>query len=250
MTSNQLGEDTIQRIAVVTGAARGIGRAIAERLTSDGHRLVLFDRDEAELSQVAERLAASLMIVGDVTTQTDLDRLLQQTAEVAGPIGILVNNVGTAGKTASIEEQSDDDWQAVLDVLLTAPFRWSRAVVPIMRAEGWGRIINIASVAGKEGNPRLIPYSAAKAGLIGMTKALSREVCDAGILVNAVAPAVIETQLFEVIPYPQQQYMLSKIPLGRSGTPAEVAAAVSFLVSEATFTTGQTLDLSGGRCTY
>ena len=170
MTSNQLGEDTIQRIAVVTGAARGIGRAIAERLTSDGHRSVLFDRDEAELSQVAERLVASLMIVGDVTSQTDLDRLLQQTAEVAGPIGILVNNAGTAGKTASIEEQSDDDWQAVLDVLLTAPFRWSRAVVPIMHAEGWGRIINIASVAGKEGNPRLIPYSAAKAGLIGIAK--------------------------------------------------------------------------------
>lgn len=238
------------RGAIVTGAARGIGRAIAERLESDGHSVLLVDIDEDELERVCSQSDRLRGFVGDVCELTVIEEALQTARDLIGPIGILVNNAGVPGRNAPIEEQTDADWSRTIDVLLTAPFRWCRAVVPEMRRERWGRIVNIASVAGKEGNPNLLPYSVAKAGLICMGKALAREVATDGILVNAVAPGVVETELLNALTDAQVEYMLSRIPLGRAATSAEVAAAVAFLVGEATFTTAQTIDLSGGRCSY
>lgn len=235
------------RTAVVTGSARGIGLATARRLADDGYEVLLFDRDEAAVTQASRQIAGSRFVVGDVRSAEDIDRTLEA---FDGRVDVLVNNAGLPGRTAPIQEQTDDDWNRVIEILLTSPFRWCRAVVPYMRRAGWGRIVNIASVAGKEGNPNLIPYSVAKAGVICLTKALAKEVVDAGILVNAIAPAVIDTALLGDLPREQIDYMASRIPLGRLGTAEEVAAGVSFLVNQATFTTGQTLDLSGGRCTY
>ncbi|HZQ80705.1 MAG TPA: SDR family oxidoreductase [Gaiellaceae bacterium] len=234
----------------MTGAARGIGRAIAERLAEDGHEVLLVDLDDDELERVCAISPSLHPFAGDVCDSNAIAGALQAAHEVFGAVGILVNNAGVPGRNAPIEEQTDDDWARTLDVLLTAPFRWSRAIVPEMRREGWGRIVNIASVAGKEGNPNLLPYSVAKAGVICMGKALAREVADAGILVNSVAPGVVETDLLKSLTEQQVEYMLSRIPLRRPGTVDEVAAAVAFLVGEATFTTAQTIDLSGGRCSY
>jgi 2-dehydro-3-deoxy-L-rhamnonate dehydrogenase (NAD+) len=238
------------RAAIVTGAARGIGRAIAERLAADGYPVVLVDLDETELETVCAGSDLLHPFAGDVCDTATIGGALRFVRETVGPIGILVNNAGVPGRNAPIEEQTDEDWAKTLDVLLTAPFRWCRAAVPEMRREGWGRIVNIASVAGKEGNPNLLPYSVAKAGVICLGKALAREVAGDGILVNAVAPGVVETDLLKSLTEEQVEYMLSRIPLGRAGSVEEVAAAVAYLVGEATFTTGQTIDLSGGRCTY
>lgn len=239
-----------RRVAVVTGAARGIGLAVAERLARDGHRVALADLDEQTLGRARDSMPGSLAFAGDVRDPVYRDRVLGQTEAALGPIGILVNNAGVVGRTGPIEAQRDSDWETTLGVLLTATFQWSRAVVPSMKRTGWGRIVNIASVAGKEGNPNLIPYSVAKAGVICLAKALAKEVAANGVLVNAIAPAVINTDLLKTLPNHQVKYMLERIPLGRPGEPAEVADAVSFLVESGTFTTGQTLDLSGGRCTY
>lgn len=240
-----------QRTAVITGAARGIGLATATRLASDGHRVVLVDRDTAALADAVATIPGSVGHACDITHPSEPAGTFDAAADAFGPVEILVNNAGIAGRTALIEEQTDDDWERAIAVLLTAPFRWCRSAVAIMKVGGWGRIVNVSSVAGKEGNPNIIPYSAAKAGLIGLTKGLAKETARAGILVNAVAPAVIQTDLLRDVSPAMIEYMLSRIPLGRPGRPEEVAAAISWLVSEeSTFTTGQTLDLSGGRCTY
>jgi NAD(P)-dependent dehydrogenase (short-subunit alcohol dehydrogenase family) len=245
------GSEPTMRTAVVTGAARGIGLATATRLSSDGHRVVLIDRDADALALAVAGIAGSIGYACDVTDENEPQGAFRAAARAFGPVEILVNNAGIAGRTAPIEDQTDDDWAKALAILLTAPFRWCRAAVPIMRAGGWGRIVNVASVAGKEGNPNILPYSAAKAGLIGLTKGLAKETAGAGILVNAVAPAVIQTDLLRDVAPAMIEYMVSRIPLGRLGRPEEVASAISWLASEeSTFTTGQTLDLSGGRCTY
>jgi 3-oxoacyl-[acyl-carrier protein] reductase len=239
------------RAAIVTGAARGIGRAIAARLASDGYAVMLFDRDAPSVHAATATIRGARAFVGDVTDETVIQAAIEDAEANLGQLAVLVNNAGIPSRVNPIERQTNDDWDQALAVMLTAPFKWCRAAVPVMRGHGWGRIVNVASVAGKEGNPNSIPYSAAKAGVICLTKALSKEVALDGILVNGVAPGVVETDLLNDVSPADLAPLIAKIPLGRVGQPNEVAAAVSFLSSEETsFTTGQTFDLSGGRCTY
>jgi len=240
------------RTALVTGAARGIGYAIATRLAADGTRVALLDLDRAAVEAAAERLGGEAMAVaGDVTRTVDVEGAVQAVVGRWGRLDVLVNNAGITGRSFPIWELSDDDWAGVLAVDLTSVFLCCRAAVRAMLVQGSGRIVNIASIAGKEGNPTLVPYSSAKAGVIGLTKALAKEVATRGILVNAVAPAVIETELLQQMERSTVDLLVSKIPMGRVGRPAEVAALVAWLASEeCSFSTGAVYDLSGGRATY
>ena len=226
---------------MVTGAAKGIGRAIAERLARDGHVVVATDVDASVPDE--HRL--------DVRDSAAWERVVGGVVSKHGGVDILVNNAGIAGRTAPVWELSPDEWREVIDVDLHGVFLGCRAVLPEMRRRGYGRIVNIASIAGKEGNPRAAAYAAAKAGVIGLTKAVAKEVCTEGILVNAVTPAVIETDILKQVTEAQKQYMVSRIPMGRTGRVEEVAALVSWLSSdECTFSTGAVFDISGGRATY
>jgi 2-dehydro-3-deoxy-L-rhamnonate dehydrogenase (NAD+) len=238
--------------ALVTGAARGIGLAVAERLLADGARVALVDLDAGALKSVAGRLGdRTAAVVADVTVTPDVERAVTAVEERWGRLDIVVNNAGITGRSYPIGELTDDDWHRVIACDLTSVFLVCRAAVRVMLAAGRGRIINIASIAGKEGNPTLIPYSAAKAGVIGLTKALAKEVATRGILVNAVAPAVIHTDLLKQMTQDTVDMLIAKIPMGRVGQPEEVAALVAWLASdECSFSTGAVYDLSGGRATY
>lgn len=240
------------RIALITGGARGIGLAVAERLVADGARVALVDRDRTRVEAAATRIGdAASPIVADVTRPDDVERAVETTHARWGRLDIVVNNAGITGRSVPLWELSDDDWHQVIACDLTGVFLVSRAAVRRMLAAGSGRIINIASIAGKEGNPTLVPYSTAKAGVIGLTKALAKEVATRGILVHAVAPAVIETELLGQMSKATVDSLIAKIPMGRVGTPAEVAALVAWLASdECSFSTGAVYDLSGGRATY
>jgi NAD(P)-dependent dehydrogenase (short-subunit alcohol dehydrogenase family) len=240
------------RTALVTGAARGIGLAITERLLREGARVALVDRDvEAVKSAVSGLGSGAAAIVADVTITADVDRAVRATLERWGRLDVVVNNAGITGPSYPIEKLSDDDWHQVIACDLTSVFLVCRAAIRVMRAAGQGRIVNIASIAGKEGNPTLVPYSAAKAGVIGLTKALAKEVATEGIYVNAVAPAVIETELLQQMTPETVKMLVAKIPMGRVGRPEEVAALVAWLASdECSFSTGAVYDLSGGRATY
>lgn len=243
------------KVALVTGAARGIGAAIVERLARAGAAVVAADIDEAGAAALAGKIGCvggdCAALAADVTRQEHVDRLIAVTLRRYGRLDILVNNAGIAGRAAPIWETTDEDWARVLDLDLTAVFRMCRAAVGPMRAQRSGAIVNISSIAGKEGNPNMTPYSAAKAGVICLTKALAKEVIGDGIRVNCVTPAVIETPILQQLTPEQVAYMLSRIPLGRCGTPEEVAAVVHFLASDdAGFVTGQCYDVSGGRATY
>ena len=239
------------RTALVTGGARGIGLAVTERLLREGARVALVDRDP-EVEAVAKRLGPSARaLVADVTRSADVDRAVAAAHAWADRLDVVVNNAGITGRSYPIWELSDEDWRQVLDVDLTSVFLVCRAAVKLMLPRQSGRIVNIASIAGKEGNATLVPYSAAKAGVIGLTKALAKEVATKGILVHAVAPAVIGTELLKQMTKETLDTLVDKIPMGRVGTPAEVAALVAWLASdECTFTTGAVHDLSGGRATY
>jgi NAD(P)-dependent dehydrogenase (short-subunit alcohol dehydrogenase family) len=240
------------KTALVTGAARGIGLAIASRLAADGARVAVLDLD-AEGAEAAARTVGgdAIALVADVTKAADVDAAVSRVVDAWGRLDILVNNAGITGRSFPIWELSDEDWRRVIDADLTSVFLCCRAATKVMLGQGSGRIINIASIAGKEGNPTLVPYSAAKAGVIGLTKALAKEVCTRGILVHAIAPAVIGTELLQQMEKSTVDLLVSKIPMGRVGRPEEVAALAAWLASDdCSFTTGAVHDLSGGRATY
>ncbi|MDR7536874.1 MAG: SDR family NAD(P)-dependent oxidoreductase [Armatimonadota bacterium] len=247
------------RAALVTGAARGIGLAIAGRLVAGGARVALADVDLARAAAEADRLGkiagrpdgAAMAVHLDVTDPASVDAGVRATIDAFGGLDILVNNAGIHGPSVPTWEMPLEDWHRVLAVDLHGVFYCCRAVLPHMRAKRYGRIVNIASIAGKEGNPNALPYSAAKAGVIGLTKALAKEVARDGIVVNAVTPAVIETEILQQVSPEHVAYMLARIPMGRAGRPAEVAALVAWLCSEeCSFSTGAVVDISGGRATY
>ena len=239
------------RVALVTGAGQGIGEGIARRLAAAGAKVGIYDADGESGRQVAASIGGT-SVVGDVCREADVAAGIAQVESRLGPIDILVNNAGITGRAVVSWELSADEVRRVFEINAIGPFLLSRAVVPGMLARGYGRILNIASIAGKEGNPTLMPYSASKAALINMTKAMAKELAGKGdVTVNAISPAVIRTPLLDGLPQATIDYMVSRIPMGRTGEIAEVAALVHYLVSaEASFCTGQCYDLSGGRATY
>ncbi len=242
------------RVAVITGGAQGIGYATAQRMLASGASVVLWDIDGARLATALQALAALGTVSGDTVELTDEASVAAATAAATarhGRIDILVNNAGITGGNAPTWELSPAVWRQVVEVNLIAPFLTCRAVVPQMIAQGYGRIVNIASVAGKEGNPNASHYSASKAGLIGLTKSLGKELATKGVLVNAVAPAAARTAIFDQMSPAHIGFMLGKIPMGRLVTVDEIAAMVTWLASEeCSFSTGAVFDLSGGRATY
>jgi 3-oxoacyl-[acyl-carrier protein] reductase len=242
------------RRAIVTGGAQGFGLAIAERLLMSGARMALWDRDAGRLAETARELSRLGEVITSVVDVTDASAVDAAAADVTGRFGgidILVANAGIAGPTAPLWEHSPEGWREVIDVNLTGVFLSCRAVVPFMRAQGYGRIVSIASIAGKEGNPNTSGYSASKAGVIALTKSLGKELAGQNIAVNCVTPAAARTRMLEQTTQAHIDYMLSKIPRGRLVAVEELASLVAWLVSdENSFTTGAVFDLSGGRATY
>jgi 3-oxoacyl-[acyl-carrier protein] reductase len=242
------------KVAVVTGGGQGIGEAICRRLAAGGAKVGVFDMNAANAERVATAIGG-VPLVGDLTKEADLDRVFGEIVSQAGPVDILVNNAGVAskpGRDVPIWESVREDWEFVMNINVTGLVLCCKAVLPGMIARKYGRIVNIASIAGKEGNPKMAPYSASKAAVICLTKSLSKELVGKGdICVNSVAPAVIQTPILDQLDAAQVNMMLSKIPLGRTGKPDEVAALVHFLSSgDCSFTTGFCFDISGGRATY
>ena len=246
--------DLKNRKAVVTGGAQGIGLAIAERLLKSGASVSLWDRDESLLMETADSLSSKGKVdpvVMDVTDLKSVRNAAEKTEELLGAIEVLVCNAGIAGPTAKIWEYPPEEWQQVIDIDLTGVFNCLHVVSPIMIDQNYGRIVNVASVAGKDGNPNAAPYSAAKAGVIALTKSLGKELAGYDIAVNCITPAAAKTRIFDQISEDHIQYMLSKIPRNRFLKVEEAASMVAWLCSEEnSFTTGGVLDLSGGRSTY
>ncbi|SAK67092.1 acetoacetyl-CoA reductase [Caballeronia temeraria] len=243
--------DFTKRGAVVTGGAQGIGYAVAERLIEGGARVALWDRDEGALSEARARLGDVQTVLVDLTNREAVIKATSRTLENFGQIDVLVHSAGIAGANATVADYAPEEWSRVIDVDLNAAFHVNQAVVKTMIARGYGRIVNIASIAGKEGNPNASAYSAAKAGVIALTKSLGKETAGLDIAVNAVTPAAARTKIFDQMKQEHIDYMLSKIPRGRFVEVNEIAAMVAFLASsENSFTTGAVFDLSGGRATY
>ncbi len=247
---NQL--DLGGRCAIVTGGAQGIGRAIAQRLIASGAKVRVWDRDDRLLAAAVAALGSSA--TGDAIDVTDpaaVARATRSALEVYGRIDVLVNNAGIAGLNAPTVEYPIEEWEKVLRVNLTSQFLCCRAVAPHMVKQRYGRIVNIASVAGKEGNPNAVAYSASKAGVISLTKSLGKELAQTGVLVNCITPAAAKTAIFDQMTAQHIDYMLAKIPMGRFVQVEEVAALACWLASEdCSFSTGAVFDISGGRATY
>lgn len=237
--------------ALITGAGQGIGQGVARRLHAAGAQVAVFDLDPAGAAAAAAELGG-LALSGDVRSESDVAAAVDRAEAELGPLSILVNNAGITGRTDVSWNLSLDEMRLVLDVNVIGPFLFCKAVAPRMLEQGYGRIVNVASIAGKEGNPTLLPYSASKAAVIAMTKSLAKELAGkADVTVNSIAPAVIRTKILDGMAPSTVEYMVSKIPMGRVGTVEEVAALIHYLVSrDASFTTGQCFDVSGGRATY
>jgi NAD(P)-dependent dehydrogenase (short-subunit alcohol dehydrogenase family) len=239
------------RVAVITGRARGIGFAIAERLTRSGAKVALWDLDHARVTAAATEIAGAFAQAVDVTDAEGVAVALAASERALGPVDILVTSAGITGPNATVADYPVEAWRQVIDIDLTGPFLCCRAVIPAMQKRDYGRIVNIASIAGKEGNPNAAAYSAAKAGVIGLTKSLGKELAKTGIRVNCITPAAVKTEIFDQMTEAHIQFMLSKIPLGRFGLVEEMAGLVAWLVSEeCSFSTGAVFDISGGRATY
>lgn len=240
------------RIGVVTGGAQGIGRATAERFVASGAKVAVWDMDLSLAEKTATAIGASVKAYKvDVTDLASVEAARDATVKDFGRIDILVNNAGIAGANATVWETSLEEWRKVLRINLDGPFICCKAVVPVMIRQDYGRIVNIASIAGKEGNPNAAHYSASKAGVIGLTKSLAKELANKNISVNAITPAAAKTAIFDQMKQEHIDFMLSKIPRGRFVKVEEVAALIAFAASEdCSFTTGSVLDISGGRATY
>jgi 2-dehydro-3-deoxy-L-rhamnonate dehydrogenase (NAD+) len=234
--------------AIVTGGARGIGLGIARRLAAEGARVVIWDRDPAAFDN---SFVPALVTKVDVADLPAVEAAFAEAVAALGAVDILVNNAGINGPVVDTWDYPPEAWAQVIAIDLTAVFYCCRAATPHMRERGYGRIVNVASIAGKEGVPRISAYSAAKAGVIGFTKSLGKELATAGVLVNCVTPAAVRTPILEQLPQSHIDFMLSKIPMGRLGTVDEIAAVVTWAASEdCGFTTGAVFDASGGRATY
>jgi 3-oxoacyl-[acyl-carrier protein] reductase len=230
------------RVALVTGGASGIGAATAARLRDGGAEVAVFDREPVD---------GYLAVTGDIASSADVDRAVQRVEHDLGRVDVLVNSAGIPGESIRTTEVADEEWQRVLAINASGSFYMCRAVLPGMIERGYGRIVLVASIAGKEGNPMAAAYSASKAAVIAMTKAIGKDVAGTGVLVNCIAPAVIETPILEGLSQHHIDYMVERIPLGRMGTAEEVAALACFLASEdLSFSTGATYDISGGRAVY
>jgi 3-oxoacyl-[acyl-carrier protein] reductase len=240
------------RIAVVTGGAQGFGKAITERFLKSRARVAIWDQDVGLAQKTARTLGDDVKAIAcDVTDPAAVAKACEVTAKTFGRIDILINNAGIAGVNAKTWETEVEEWRKVMRINLDGPFICSRAVVPLMIAQNYGRIVNIASIAGKEGNPNAAHYSASKAGVIALTKSLGKELADYDIAVNAVTPAAAKTAIFDQLTQAHIDFMLSKIPRNRFVTVEEVAALVAWIASsENSFTTGAVFDISGGRATY
>ena len=239
------------RAAVITGGASGLGRSVAARILAEGGRVALWDHDADALERVRSDIGAHHVEALDVTSEAAVAHAAAASHVALGRIDILICSAGITGATVPLHEFPTESWLRVIDVNLNGVFYCNRAIVPLMLAAGYGRIVNVSSVAGKEGNPNASAYSASKAAVIGMTKSLGKEVAGRGIIVNAITPATFESPILAQLPQSQVDYMRSKIPMGRLGEIDESAAMVCFMASEeCSFTTASTFDTSGGRTTY
>lgn len=239
------------RTAIVTGGASGLGKCAAERIIQEGGQVSLWDLNAEALSAAAAEIGAQHFVALDVSDSPAVAAAAAEANTVLGKIDILIASAGITGATVPVHEFPIDSWERVVDINLNGVFYCSRAVVPFMLANGYGRIVNVASVAGKEGNPNASAYSASKAGVIGFTKSLGKELAGKGVIANSLTPATFESPILEQLPQSQVDYMRSKIPMGRLGEVEESAAMVCFMASEeCSFTTASTFDTSGGRTTY
>jgi 2-dehydro-3-deoxy-L-rhamnonate dehydrogenase (NAD+) len=244
--------DLAHRVAVVTGGAQGFGRAIAERFVTSGARVAIWDHDIAFAERTAKEIGAAVLAIEvDVTDFAAVETARDATLKTFGKIDILVNNAGIAGINKTVWDTDYEEWRKVLRINLDGPFLCCKAIVPLMIAHKYGRIVNIASIAGKEGNPNAAHYSASKAGLIALTKSLGKELAAYDIAVNAVTPAAAKTAIFDQMTQQHIDFMLAKIPKGRFVLVEELAALAAWLASEdCSFSTGAVFDISGGRATY
>jgi len=239
------------RTAVVTGGASGLGLETAKRIVAEGGRVALWDLSKATLEEAGRTTGASVLKIVDVSDYEAVQNAAQETLATLGRIDVLVNSAGITGATVPVSEFPVGSWLQVININLNGLFYCCREIAPLMAKHGYGRIVNIASVAGKEGNPNASAYSASKAGVIGFTKSLGKELAKSGVLVNCITPATFESAILNQMPQSHIDYMLSKIPMGRLGSVAENAALVCWLASEeCSFSTAATFDISGGRTTY